>query len=122
MTDGITVEGGQELARTLHNAADDFGDMEKAGERAANLVANSGRAEAPRLTGALAASITPDVDNNTAAVMSALPYAARTHWGYARYGQKAQPFLTDPLARQESTILGYFEDEADRILHTVRGA
>jgi hypothetical protein len=54
--------------------------------------------------------------------MSALPYANRTHWGYARYGQRAQPFLTDPLTTLEGTYVGYYADEADRILEGVRGA
>lgn len=122
MADAIRVEGADELSRTLHNAADDFGDMERAGDRAANLVANAGRVEAPRLTGALASSIHPDVDGNTAAVVSALPYAGRTHYGWAAVGQRAQPFLTDPLARYESTIVEYFGDEAERILSHVEGA
>lgn len=122
MTDSISVEGDEALRRTLDDAADQFRDMERPGERAANLVANAGRVEAPRVTGALASSIRPDVDNNTAAVTSALPYANRVHWGYSAVGQKGQPFLTDPLARYESTIVEYYGDEADRILHTVRGA
>jgi len=122
VTDSITVEGADELTASLHRAAREMGDMERAGDRAANLIANRGRTEAPRLTGALASSITPTVDNNVAAVMSALPYANRTHWGYARYGQKAQPFLSDPLVALEGTYLAYYADEADRILHTVKGA
>ena len=122
MTDTITVEGGAELSRTLHKAADDFGDMDAPGGRAANLVATSGRQEAPRLTGALASSIRPDVDGNTAAVVSALPYAGRTHYGWAAVGQRAQPFLTDPLARYENKIVEYYGDEAERILSHVEGA
>lgn len=120
--DAVKVEGGEELARTLAHAADEFGDMGDAGDRAANVVANAGRQGAPRLTGALASSVHPEREKNVAAVVSALPYANRTHYGYARYGQKAQPFLTDPLARLEGTITGYYADEADRILHTVKGA
>lgn len=122
MTDGVTVIGAAELSRTMHNAADELGDMENAGGRASNVVANRGRVEAPRRTGALAASITPTVDGKIAAVTSALPYAARTHWGYSRYGQRAQPFLADPLAQLEGTIVGYYADDADRVLHKVRGA
>lgn len=122
MSEAITVEGGRELSASLARAADQFGDMERPGERAADLLASRGRIEAPRLTGALASSITPEVDGNTAAVMSALPYAARTHYGYARYNQRAQPFLTDPLVQLEGTYVDYYADEADRILHTVKGA
>lgn len=122
MTDGVTVKGGAELSRTLHKAADELADMERAGERSATLVSNRGRVEAPRLTGALASSVHPDVDGNVAAVVSSLPYAARTHWGYAAVGQRAQPFLSDPLMQLEGTITGYYADEADRVLEGVRGA
>ena len=121
-TDGVTVVGDEELAATMRRAADDLRDMERAGDRAATLIGNRGRTEAPRLTGALASSITPHVDGNVASVESALPYAARTHWGYARYGQRAQPFLADPLVSLEGTYMAYYADEADRVLHTVRGA
>jgi phage gpG-like protein len=124
VTDAVTVrvDGGEEFARTARHAADQLGDMERAGDRAATLIANRGRTEAPRLSGALASSITPDVDGNVAAVVSSLPYANRTHWGYARYGQRAQPFLSDPLVSLEGTYVAYYADEADRVLHTVRGA
>jgi len=121
MADSVTVVGGDELARTMRHASDELGNMERAGDRTANLIANRGRVEAPRLSGALASSITPTVDNNVAAVTSGLPYANRTHWGYSRYGQKAQPFLSDPLVTLEGTYVPYYADEADRVLHTVRG-
>jgi hypothetical protein len=122
VTDGVTVVGGPELSRTMHEAARDLGDMERAGARAVTLVVNRGRQNAPRLTGALASSVEGRLEGPVAAAMSALPYAARVNYGYARYGQRAQPFLTDALVQMQGPIVAEYVDEADRILHEVRGA
>jgi hypothetical protein len=116
------VIGADTLARTLHSAADDIGDLTRAGERTGTLIANRGRVEAPRLTGRLASSVTTHTRANETEVTSALPYANRVHWGYARYGQRAQPFILDPATQMVGTWADYYRDDADRILHTVRGA
>lgn len=122
MTDQTRVIGAPELASSLHRAADDIGDMSRAGEQTGRLIANRGRVVVPRLSGALAASIGSRTDHNNAEVFSALPYAARTHYGYARYRQRAQPFLMDPATQLVPVWSGYYTAEADRILHTVKGA
>lgn len=122
MTTEARLIGGPELSASLHRAADDIGDMSRAGDRTGRLIANRGRVEVPRLTGALAASIGTRTAANVTEVTSGLPYANRTHWGYARYRQRAQPFLMDPATQLVPTWSGYYTDEADRILHTVRGA
>ena len=119
---GVTVQGADTLNRTLRAASDDLADMERPAGTTARLIANRGRVGAPRLTGALAASVRPGTDHGTAEVTSGLVYANRTHWGYAAVGQRAQPFLTDARAQTESQWMGAYEDEAERILHTVRGA
>lgn len=116
------VVGADTLAFTLHRAADQIGDLSRAGERTGRLIANRGRVEAPRLTGALAASIGTHTDANVTEMTSGLAYANRTHWGYRRYRQRAQPFLLDPAEQLVGQWEGYYGDEADRILHTVRGA
>jgi hypothetical protein len=122
VTDGVTVTGDKELAATMHKAAGELTDMTRAGEKALALVVNRGRQNAPRLSGALASSVEGRLDGPIAAAMSALPYAARVNYGYARYGQRAQPFLTDALVELQGPILAEYDDEADRILHEVRGA
>ena len=122
MTDEIKVDGADTLARTARAANAELRDMSAPGNRTANLIAGRGRVSAPRLTGALASSIRPNADDNTAEIVSALPYANRTHWGYRRYGQAAQPFLWEPAQNLEGQWMGYYEDEAEKILSHVRGA
>lgn len=114
--------GGTRLASSLHSAADDVGDMSRAGSRTGTLIANRGRVEAPRKTGRLAASVGTRTKANATEITSGLPYANRTHWGYARYGQRAQPFILHPAEQLSDVWAGFYTDEADRILHTVRGA
>lgn len=116
------VIGADTLARTLHSAAGDIGDLARAGERTGTLIANRGRVEAPRRTGRLASSVATHTQANRTEITSGLPYANRVHWGYARYGQRSQPFLLDPAQKLAGTWEGYYRDDADRILHTVRGA
>lgn len=124
MTQGtsITVEGGAELTSTLHRAAGDFSDMERAGDRTGDLITNRARVVVPRLTGALSSSIQTRTDNNTTEIYSALPYAGRTHYGWAAVNQKAQPFILEPATQMQNQWVGYYEAEADRILERVRGA
>jgi len=122
MTDGITVEGAERLNSTLRAASADLGDMSAAGSRTGTLIANRARVEAPRLTGALAASVAPHTDKNTTEITSGLAYANRTHWGYARYGQAAQPFIWEPAQNLEGQWVGFYADEADKILSHVEGA
>jgi hypothetical protein len=122
VTEKARIIGADELSSSLHRAAGEIGDMSRAGERAGRLVANRGRVEVPRRTGALSASIGTRTSANTTEVTSGLAYSNRTHWGYSRYGQRAQPFLLDPATQLVPTWAGYYTDEADRILHTVRGA
>lgn len=122
MTTGVTVKGATELSATLNRAAGDLADMERAGDRAITLVANRARVDAPRRSGALASSVAVEVDKGVASAFSPLPYAARTNYGYSRYNQRAQPFLTNAIVQLEGPIVGEYQDEADRILHTVRGA
>ena len=122
MTNGVTVEGADTLNRTLRAASADLADMERPAGTTARLIANRARVGAPRLTGALSASVTPSTDKGTAEVTSGLVYANRVHWGYAAVGQRAQPFITDARAQTEGQWMDAYQDEAERILHTVQGA
>jgi hypothetical protein len=119
---GVQIVGGDELAASLHRASDQLDDMARAGEQSGNLILNRARVAAPRLTGALASSLTLTTERLETAVTSGLPYAARTHYGYPRYDQRAQPFLTDARDQTQNVWIEYYADEAERVLHTVKGA
>lgn len=122
MTNSVTVEGADTLARTAKAAGRELQDMSGAGEKTGTLISNRSRVEAPRLTGALAASVSTRTKDNETEIFSGLAYANRTHWGFARYHQAAQPFIWDPAQQLEGTWERFYADEADKILDGVKGA
>jgi hypothetical protein len=117
----IRVEGEARLAATLKVAAGRLRDMSDPGEATARFVAGRGRSDAPVLTGRLASSLRSSANATEAEVVSALPYANRTHWGYRRYHQRAQPFLASVVWNNQTPILANYRDRADLVLHGVRG-
>lgn len=116
------VVGAEALASTLRKAADDLGDMSDPAQKTASFLANRGRIDAPRRTGRLAASVHADSDRTEARVISGLVYSNRTHWGYARYGQAAQPWLAEGAHRTEALWSGNYEDRVEHCLDEVKGA
>lgn len=123
MTDAaVQVVGADTLAATLHSAADDLDDFSGPGTQTTALIASRARTEVPRRTGRLASSITTRTKALEAEVSSGLAYSNRTHWGYARYGQAAQPFLVRPAHQLIPVWTRFYSAEVDRIVHTVRGA
>lgn len=118
----ISVEGADTLGRTLDHAASEIEDMSAPGQETATQLANRGRAEAPRRTGRLGSSVRGEaVGKDTAEVTSGLPYANRTHWGYARVGQRAQPWLWEGAEASIDTWSNNYMDRVDSVLGQVRG-
>jgi hypothetical protein len=122
VTDAITVDGADRLRATMGAAQRDIGDMSEAGGRTGSLIASRGRAEAPVLTGALAGSVGTATHGNETEITSGLAYSNRTHWGYRRYNQAAQPFLWNPANDLQEQWMRYYEDEANHALAKVKGA
>jgi hypothetical protein len=121
VTDRVKVEGLTMLRATLAVAARRIRDMSDPHRKTATYVETRGRADAPHLTGRLAGSLRAASDGESAEVTSALPYANRTHWGYARYSQRPQPFLLDAVLDGETVIVNNYADEVDRVVGGIRG-
>lgn len=121
MTESIKVEGLTTLRATLKVAAKRVGDMSRPAQQTAAYLSTRGRADAPRRTGRLSASVRGSTDGDDVAVTSALPYANRTHWGFARYRQRAQPWLLEGAENSESSWIRNYERQIDSALAGVRG-
>lgn len=121
MTTAVRVEGLTTLRATLAVAARRIEDMTDPNRRTAAYVSTRGRSNAPHLTGRLAASLRPSASSTEAEVSSGLPYANRTHWGYARYGQRAQPFLVNAVVDGEAVIVRTYADRVDEVVAGIRG-
>lgn len=122
MTDTIKVEGDTRLAATLRIAAKRIEDMRGAADKTAKFVEGRGRSAAPRRTGRLSSSVRSTTPDDGPEITSGLPYANRTHWGYRRVGQRAQPFLASAVWDNEPLIVGNYATETNTILRSVKGA
>ena len=119
---GVEIVGLDRLVSTLGSAGDRLDDCSEPDRQTAALLSNAGRTRAPRRSGRLASSVTGRGDRREATVTSGLAYANRTHWGYRKYSQAPQRFLTDPAEQLRSTWEGFYLDHVNRQLATVKGA
>lgn len=120
-TAGVTVEGTEELARTLDAAAKHIEHPEAAQQAAGRLLATRGRSNAPVATGALANSIQAAVEGDTVNVGSPLDYAAVTEYGGGN-NIPSQPFLRPALQDSEAAIAALYLADAQAALNHVKGA
>jgi phage gpG-like protein len=121
VTQTVEVLGADRLAATMGRAAHDLGDLGAANSRAGEAVANPARSAAPRVTGALAASIRTDRDRDGATVSATVVYASVINYGWAAHGIAANPFLTGTFERQERTVVDVYAAELDNIVGRIRG-
>jgi hypothetical protein len=121
VTDSVRVEGAATLAATLHLAGTRLEDATAPSRDVAAFIGTRGRASAPVLSGRLAASVRYAGTDEGAEATSSLAYANRTHWGYARYRQRAQPFLAEQVWDNEPRIVDTYAGWADDVLGAVKG-
>jgi hypothetical protein len=117
----VTLEGGDNLTRTLEGAARDLGDLSPAHRRAADLVAQAARARAPRRSGRLASTIQGRGDREGAAVVVGAVYAGVQEYGWAARRIPAQPYLNPAAEATTTAWTGEYQAEVQDILGTVKG-
>lgn len=121
----IKVEGGARLRRTLRQAGSDLKDLTAAHSATAQLVANAGRARAPKVSGALAGTIRPSGTKTKAVVRAGfarVPYAGPIHWGWPARSIPAQPFLSDAATSTEPAWQNIYLAALDKTISKVEGA
>lgn len=101
-TEQARIEGLNEVLRDLHR----FGDKDTpkairaANKQAAEVVVPTARAEAPRRSGRLAASVAAKATQKYGAVKAGtaarVPYAGPIHFGWFRRHIRPNPFCTAP--------------------------
>lgn len=118
----IKVEGADTLSRTLASAAREIQDFSSVNTASASTLRSRAASGAPKRTGRLAASLTASADKVKAVVdYGALPYAGRTHWGWPRVGQIAQPFATNALENSEPVLVSAYERRVVEVVSHIRG-
>lgn len=123
MTGAFTVRGADTLDRTMHDAADELGDLHMALGKGGDVVVAAARQRAPHRTGALAASIrVQSVDATGVRMGSTAPYAGVIHWGWPARAIRAQPFLSDAAQATERQWVEFVEQSVLDAVDGVKGA
>ena len=119
MADAVRVEGLADLRRDLRKLdhLDERREVTRALKEGATAVAGTARVNAPRRTGALAASYRAGASGNTAFVRSRLPYA-----GVQEFGGVIRPKGTPVEIRPQKAVTRALESKEDVILQRVGDA
>ena len=121
----VRVEGARELRRTLKDASHSLDNLKDAHAAAGAIVVPEAKAGAPVVSGRLAGSVR-STGTQTAAVVRAgyasVPYAAPIHWGWAKRGIKARPFISQAAVRTQPRWLEAYHKAVQHILDKVKGA
>ena len=116
----VTVDGGDELARTLKVCRDDLENMGAAHSTAAGIVAGAAVSRAPRRSGRLASSVSVSTSDGAVVEFSA-PYAGPIHWGWEARGIGETRFAVDAARSTEPSWFAVYEDAVQKALSKVRG-
>ena len=125
MTDPVvSVVGLARLRRDLRKIGDDLGDLKDANKRAGSIVAAESARRAPRVSGRLAGSGRASRAAGRASVLfggARVPYAGPVHWGWPARGIEANPFVVDAAQATESTWVGEYLADLDKIATRLDG-
>lgn len=116
------VVGADTLARTLRRASDRLDELPTATRTTGETVRLRAAQLAPKLSGALAGSISAESTGADVVVASALPYAAVQELGWAAHNITAQPFLKPAMEGTQETWMAYYVDDVERVIDDVKGA
>ena len=117
---GFQVRGADRLARTAADAGRELRDLSRTNRAVAEGVRAS--ASPPRLTGALAASLTVTSSTTEADVTSGLPYAGVIEYGWARHNIEPSMFLTSAATGRDPASIDLYQRAVDAALAGVKGA
>lgn len=119
----LRVDGARRLRTTMRRAGIDMAELREVHAAAARLVA--ARADPPRRTGRLAATIRAGATQRQATVRAGyarVPYAPVIHWGWPARGIRAQPFLSEAAQASEPAWVELYARHVEQIINTIEGA
>jgi HK97 gp10 family phage protein len=113
--DTIEVQGIKKLRKELKALDTELGNKAQTGAlkrvmlETAEIVAAESRSLAPKLTGALADSVRAQGRATTGVVKAGrgarLPYAAAIHFGWAKHGIRANPFVYEAIDHRRDEVI-----------------
>lgn len=114
MSAGASLEGADELVRTLHGAADALGDLSSTHDKAGALLRDDARSNAPVKSGELADSHSYDViDGGHVQVVVAADHARPVH--------AVNPWFADTLAADIAAVEALYTADVTDVLAAVKG-
>jgi hypothetical protein len=136
MADRVEVQGARELRASLKHLGADLGDFAAVHTQVASFVGAVAARGVPNTTGRgtgwLSSSWRPGAAKTSASVRfggAGTPYANAVHWGTgARPGRRGphnirpSRFVTNAAADTESTWVGWYLTEVQKMVDRVRGA
>lgn len=118
----IQVKGLRSVQRSLRKLQDKElqKELRAAHKKVSDMAAEAGKAEAPKRTGRLAASIKGKATGRQGAVKAGtgkrVPYAGVIHFGWPGHGIESNEFLYRGVNKKEKQILEAYERELKRII------
>jgi hypothetical protein len=122
MATSFTMIGADRVASTLHLAARAVADLTDAHRAAAAIFTPVARAQAPKLTGALAGATRPEATKYGAGVSNPLPYFGPIHYGWGKRNIAAQPFVDDAVVATQGQWVPVYEHAIAQACALVKGA
>lgn len=121
----VEVDGLRTLRRDLKAAGLSVEDLKDAHAEVAQLVVRAAAPNAPRRTGALAATSRGSGTQGAAVVRAgraAVPYAGPVHWGWPSRHIVAQPWIYDAAVRSQQQWTGAYLRALEHIIGKIEGA
>lgn len=122
----VEVTGAVELRKALKRMGGDLKDLTKVNREAADKVAAEARPRAPRLTGALAASVKARATQKAGRVEAGsnrlgrpVVYAGPIHFGWFRRNIDPQPFIYDALDARRDEVVSRYQRRVDELVTRV---
>lgn len=109
----ITVEGVKQVQDTLDKLARELENNSTLNKELSSTLAQKASAIAPRLTGALAASVQGNPSEKKAQILAgneAVPYAGVIEYGWPQRNITAQPYLRAAVNNNMDYIVAKYED------------
>jgi hypothetical protein len=118
MAGEVSIEGGDQLARSLKKVADELEQLDQEADAVGKLILAAAKARAPVRTGNLVAS----GSSRGSSVTFSAPYAPPIHWGWAMRGIEPNPFAWAGAERTEPAWLAVYSNMIQDDLDRVKGA
>lgn len=115
---GVKIEGLRETIRSLEKFGTQATDLKAAFQRIGQNVANEAKSEAPKLSGALAASIKPSNTKNKSVIRAGsarVPYAGVINYG-GYHNIVGQHFMEGAVAAKRFETISALRKELDVLI------